>query len=201
MQPFDYQKYLKNNTLLKESIDEAAYPLSKQSQLNAIQKLMSAISPYGFKQVATPKSPYPKQELHFAGFKNIEGDKISLGISKGSRAPFASLTFAGMDRPFLSADEAPIIYDKNYWKKLLNKKKDVKNQYEDDKLEDLDMEIYRVEEEIEELEDQGEDTTELTKELIRLKAQKARLLSKLKEGNIPTRQLTGDTNGLTHKAK
>jgi len=181
MKPFDYNQYLKNNPLLKESIDEAAYPLSNRSELNAIQKLMSAISPYGFKQVATPKSPYPKQELFFAGFKNAEGDKIHLGISKGSRAPFASLTFAGMDSPFLSADEAPIIYDKNYWKKLLNKKKDNINQDEvEEELEELDMEIYRVEEELEYLDDEGEDTTELSKELMRLEARKEKLIAKLK---------------------
>jgi hypothetical protein len=181
MKQFDYNKYLKNNPLLKESIDEATYPLSQRSELNAIQKLMSVISSYGFKQVATPKSPYPKQELFFAGFQNQEGDKIRLGISKGDRAPFASIIFAGSDRPN-NTEQAPIIYDKTYWKEILSTKKNseyYKDEDIQDQLEDLDMEIYRTEEELNALDDEGEDTTELEKELISLEALKDKLIKKL----------------------
>jgi hypothetical protein len=194
MKYFDFNKYLKNNPLLKEDIEEASKkpkmsankkPQLKRTDLAVIDKMNDLAAMYGLQQRKLSKgesaiarwsdSPEYMNERNFV-------DLIKDGVSGRLSARFVN----GKVDDF-EADEDiinPKTWDK-YFKKgkklpASNNSTSIKDELEDE-LEELDMEIYRMEEELAELEEEGEDTSELVDDFNKLEKYRDKLIAKLEK--------------------
>jgi hypothetical protein len=124
MQQFDYNKYLKNNPLLKESIEESNIISQEQSAI--IKRISNLILPYGFKQVRINRSQMDESDI--ALFKNKDGDDVRIGISDiDNNTPYAIVGFAGSN--LIQSEDAPIIYNPKWWKKIMGRKMDSISKY------------------------------------------------------------------------
>lgn len=124
MKQFDYNKYLKNNPLLKESIEESNIVSQEQSAI--IKRISNLIQPYGFRQASIGRSQMDESDI--AIFKNKEGDIVRIGISDvDNNTPYAIIDFAGSRA--VQSELAPIIYDPKWWKKIMSRKMDIVSKY------------------------------------------------------------------------
>lgn len=181
MKQFDFNSYLKNNPLLKESIDEASKKQSSPKELSIVKKMNDLASIYGL---------VPRKLSKSSGNLALWADDVSdwkdvdnhVTLSKNGMTGELFSHFA--NNRFDDLEYGKKIIDPKTWDKYFKKSGKSSSLYDikqiEAELEEITDEIYRIEEELEALEDEGEyDNDELTAELNNLHKLKDKLIAKL----------------------